>query len=101
VQSSVQEPGWSESDRPTATRVEDPLRFCVFTTLALLAWLLGPVIVALLGGLGLLAYVRAWRGGLRRSRCFLRDTRLAIAYLAAAFGVGAVFTIQLLLRRLG
>jgi hypothetical protein len=60
----------------------DPLRLCVFTTVALLAWLAGPLAVAGFALLGLLGYLRARRAGLRRSRCFLRDTRLVIGYLA-------------------
>jgi hypothetical protein len=43
--------------------------------------------------LGLTGYVRAYRAGLTRSRCFLRDTRLVIGYLAmlaaaATVGIG-------------
>jgi len=43
----------------------DPLRFCIFTTIALLSWVLSPpVVVAALGGVGLWAYARARRQGL-------------------------------------
>jgi hypothetical protein len=69
----------------------DPLRLCVFATIALLGWLLGPVALLGFAVLGLIGYVRAYRAGLTRSRCFLRDTRLVIAYLAllaAAGGAG-------------
>jgi hypothetical protein len=59
----------------------DPLRLCVFATVALLAWLTGPVAVAGFALLGLVGYVRARRAGLQRSRCVLRDTRLVIGYL--------------------
>jgi hypothetical protein len=59
----------------------DPLRLCVFTSVALLAWLAGPLVVAGFALLGLLGYLRARRAGLRRSRCLLRDTRLVIGYL--------------------
>jgi hypothetical protein len=62
----------------------DPLRLCVYTTVALLAWLLGPVAVAGFAALGLAGYVKARRAGLNTSKCLLRDTRLVIAYLAAA-----------------
>lgn len=63
----------------------DPLRFCVFTTVALLAWLLGPpVIVAAMSALGLRAYTRAIRDGLTESRCVLRRPKLVLAYLAVA-----------------
>lgn len=66
----------------------DPLRYCIFTTVALLAWALGPFAVLLMSGLGLWAYGRAWRAGLRRSRCALGDVRIVLGYLGAAF-VGA------------
>ena len=60
---------------------DDPLRLCVFTTVALLAWLLGPVVVASLAALGFVGYRRARRAGLTTSRCILGDTRLVLAYL--------------------
>lgn len=64
-------------------RTYDPLRLCVYTTVALLAWLLGPWAVAFFAALGVTGYVRARRGGLTQSKCFLRDTRLVLAYLGA------------------
>jgi hypothetical protein len=60
----------------------DPLRLCVFTTVALLTWLLGPAVVVAFAGLGLAGYLRARRAGLTRSTCVLRDTRLVLGYLA-------------------
>ena len=60
----------------------DPLRLCVYATIALLAWILGPVAVAGFAALGFAGYWRARRAGLTRSRCVLRDTRLVLAYLA-------------------
>ena len=75
--------------------VFDPIRFCIFTTIALLAWALGPALVVLaLSGLGLWAYWDAWRRGLRTTKCFLRDPRLAMGYLGAAFVLGLVLTIR-------
>jgi hypothetical protein len=66
-------------------RALDPLRYCVFTTVALLAWLVGPpAVVAAMSVLGLVAYGRAVRGGLTESRCVLRRPGLILAYLAAA-----------------
>jgi hypothetical protein len=59
----------------------DPLRLCVYATIALLAWLLGPWAVAGFAALGFAGYWRARRAGLTRSRCVLRDTRLVLAYL--------------------
>lgn len=79
----------------TNTTVYDPIRFCIFTTIALIAWVLGPpVAVLLMSGLGLWAYATAWRQGLRQSKCFLRDPRLVMGYLGGAFALGLVFTVQ-------
>jgi hypothetical protein len=73
----------------------DPIRFCVFTTVALLAWAVGaPAIVAAMSGLGLWAYGHAWRTGLRETRCFLRDPQLVMGYLAVAFVLGLGFAIR-------
>ena len=55
----------------------------MYATVALLAWLLGPVAVLGFAALGFAGYWRARRAGLNRSRCVLRDTRLVLAYLAA------------------
>ncbi|ETK34824.1 hypothetical protein [Microbispora sp. ATCC PTA-5024] len=70
----------------------DPLRLCVYTTVALLAWLLGPWAVLGFAVLGLVGYARARRAGLTRSRCLMRDTRLVLTYLAviAAVAVAAL-----------
>ena len=84
---------------PAHPTTYDPLRFCVFTTIALLAWVLSPpVVVALTGGVGLLAYARARRQGLLRSRCALGDTRIVMAYLGAACCLGFAFTLRSLMR---
>lgn len=61
----------------------DPLRLCIFATVALLGWLAGPVAVIVFAGVGFAGYVRARRAGLTQSKCYLRDTRLVLAYLAA------------------
>lgn len=87
--------------RSTPT-VYDPLRFCIFTTIALIAWAFGaPFAVLLMSGMGLLAYANAWRQGLRQSKCFLRDPRLVMGYLGTAFVLGAIFTARNLLLLLG
>ncbi len=75
--------------------VYDSIRFCIFTTIALIAWACGPPFaVALMSGLGLWAYAQAWRRGLRTSKCFLRDPRLVMGYLLAAFVLGLIFTVR-------
>jgi hypothetical protein len=71
----------------------DPLRLCVYATIALLGWLGGPVTLLVFAVLGFTGYLTARRAGLTRSRCLLRDTRLVLAYLgllgaAAAVGIG-------------
>jgi hypothetical protein len=82
--------------------VYDPLRFCIFTTIGLLAWLLTPpLVVALFAGMGLWAYGKAYRGGLKTSKCILKDTRLVLAYLGVAFVAGAFFTLKNVLDMVG
>lgn len=66
----------------SAAATYDPLRLCVFTTVALLTWLIGPAVVVAFAALGFSGYVRARRAGLTRSKCLLRDTRLVLGYLA-------------------
>lgn len=71
--------------------IRDPLAYCVWATVALLAWLLSPPLVAAcFGGAGLWAYARAWRAGLRRSDCILRDPRLVMLYLGLLAAAGLV-----------
>ncbi len=65
----------------------DPLRLCIFATVALLGWLGGPWALAFFAGMGFVGYWKARRGGLLRSKCLLRDTRLVLLYLAALVGV--------------
>lgn len=73
----------------------DPLRLCIFTTIAVLAWVLSPpVVVVWMATLGLLGYVKAYRAGLTRSRCYLRDVRLVLAYLSIAWCTGVYFTVM-------
>jgi len=67
----------------------DPLRLCIYSTVALIAWIAGPFALIFFAGLGLAGYVRARRAGLTRSRCLLRDTRLVIGYLALLLAAGA------------
>ena len=63
--------------RRTRRRPFDPMRYCVYTTIALLAWIVSaPVMMMAMSALGLVAYVRAMRDGLTRSKCVLRKPRL-------------------------
>ncbi|MEV4167789.1 hypothetical protein [Nonomuraea sp. NPDC049709] len=72
----------------------DPLRLCVYATVALLAWLLGPWAVLGFAALGFAGYWKARRAGLTRSKCLLRDTRLVLAYLGL-IGLAALAAIIL------
>lgn len=78
----------------------DPLKLCIFATVALLTWIFGPLAVLVFASMGLAGYWRARRAGLTRSKCYLRDTRLVLAYLAVlvvAAVIGIVLTVQRLL----
>jgi hypothetical protein len=66
----------------------DPLRLCIFATISLLGWAFGPLAVVVFAGVGFAGYWKARRAGLTRSRCYLRDTRLVLAYLAALAAAG-------------
>jgi hypothetical protein len=75
----------------TAAPPYDPLRLCVFATVALLGWLLGPWALLGFSLLAVVGYARARRAGLLRSKCKLGDTRLVLLYLvllAVAAGAG-------------
>jgi hypothetical protein len=83
------------SPQVPASTAFDPLRLCIFATVALLGWALGPFALLWFAGVGFLGYWKARRSGLTRSRCLLRDTRLVLGYLglltvAAAVGIGYV-----------
>lgn len=75
----------------------DPLRLCIFATIAVLGWLFGPLAVLVFAAVGFAGYWKARQAGLTRSKCYLRDTRLVLGYLfllAAAGAWGLVFAIQ-------
>ena len=86
------DPRLVEPDRVPSQAPYDPLRLCIFATVALLGWVLGPLALAFFAVLGAVGYARARRAGLLRSRCLLGDTRNVLAYLAllAALGVAGV-----------
>lgn len=83
---------------PAFTRPQgkiDPLRFCVATTVAAIAWLVTPPLaVVAFGSLGLYSYWKARRAGLLNSRCLLGDTRWVMVYLAALVAAGAFFAVR-------
>lgn len=77
-----------------APAIPDPLSLCVYTTVALLAWIFTPALTAaVFGAVGFYAYWRSWRAGLRRSDCILRDPRLVMLYLGLVAVAGAAFTV--------
>ena len=87
--------GVPPTDGAKGATPSDPLRLCVFTTIAVLSWLLTPpLVVVWMATLGLLGYTRAYRRGLTRSNCLLRDVRLVLLYLTLAWVAGAYFTIR-------
>ena len=86
------DPRLAEPERAEPVAPPDPLRLCVFATVALLGWILGPLALLFFAGLGYLGYARARRAGLLTSRCKLGDTRLVLVYLAvlALVSAGAI-----------
>lgn len=81
----------------------DPLRLCVYTTVALLACVLGPIALLGFALIAIAGYARARRAGLLRSRCKLGDTRLVLLYLsviAVAAAVAIPFWISFWIRSL-
>lgn len=77
----------------SGTSPHDPLRLCIYATVAALGWAFGPLALAVFAVLGFVAYWQAREAGLTRSACFLRDTRLVLVYLgvlafAGLLGVG-------------
>ena len=67
----------------------DPMRLCIFATVALLGWVAGPVALVVFAAVGFAGYWKARRRGLRRSKCYLRDTRLVLAYLGILLAAGS------------
>ena len=70
----------------------DPLRLCIYTTVALIAFVLGPIAVLGFSILAIAGYARARRNGLLRSRCKLGDTRVVLLYLSVVAVLAAVAT---------
>jgi hypothetical protein len=88
----MSDPRLVEPDRAEQPAPYDPLRLCIFATVALLGWVLGPIALTFFAILGIVGYVKARRAGLLRSKCLLGDTRNVLAYLGllAALGVAGV-----------
>jgi hypothetical protein len=70
----------------------DPLRLCVFATIALITCALGPISLLAFSSIAIAGYAKARRAGLLRSRCKLGDTRLVLVYLSALAVLAAVAT---------
>ena len=68
----------------------DPLRLCVYTTVAVIACVLGPIAVLAFAVIAIAGYASARRAGLLRSRCKLGDTRLVLVYLSVIAVLAAV-----------
>jgi hypothetical protein len=79
-----------DADQPTTETPYDPLKLCVYATVAGLSWLLGPYAVVGFATLGIVGYGKARQAGLLTSKCALRDTRVVIAYLVLVALAGAV-----------
>ncbi len=84
------DPRLVDPDRAEAPAPFDPLRLCIFATVALLGWVLGPAALVFFAALGIVGYARARRAGLLRSRCLLGDTRNVLGYLGLLAVLGAV-----------
>ena len=90
-------PAGPSNGAPASDAPFDPLRLCIFTTVALLAWAFGPFAVAVFAVMGLSGYWAAHKAGLTRSRCYLRDVRLVLLYLGvilAASLAGIAWTVH-------
>lgn len=70
----------------------DPLRLCVYATVALIACVLGPIALLGFSVLAIAGYARARRAGLLRSRCKIGDTRLVLLYLSVLAVLAAIAT---------
>lgn len=66
----------------------DPLKLCIFATISMLGWIFGPLAVVVFAAVGFAGYWTARKAGLTRSKCYLRDTRLVLAYLGLFLAAG-------------
>jgi hypothetical protein len=88
----MSDPRLVEPDRADVPAPYDPLRLCIFATIALLGWVVGPLALTFFAVLGIAGYTKARRAGLLRSKCLLGDTRNVLAYLGvlALLGVAGL-----------
>jgi hypothetical protein len=93
--------GARQAAQPPDAAPFDPLRLCIFATIALLGWLAGPAALAVFAGVGFIGYWKARRKGLKKSNCYLRDTRLVLGYLGLLLGAGLWGMYALAARLLG
>lgn len=93
----VRPPRLEASEEGAQEPAFDPLRLCVFATVALLGWVLGPWALLGFALLAVAGYARARHQGLLRSKCKLGDTRLVLLYLVV-LAVLAVIGIDASLR---
>ena len=74
--------------------VKDPLPYCIYTTVCLIAWVVSPPLaLAFFAGLALRKYWRAWQAGLSKSDCLLGDPRRVMVYLGVLMVAGAGATL--------
>lgn len=86
----MSDPRLVEPERVEPSPPYDPLRLCIFATVALLGWVLGPLALVFFAVLGVVGYAQARRAGLLRSKCLLGDTRIVLAYLGLLTVLGVV-----------
>lgn len=87
---------------PPPLAVADPLPYCIYATVALLAWVATPpLVVAVFAAWGVRRYWRAWRAGLDKSKCALGDPRRVLFYLSILFLAGAGTTLWRVAQALG
>lgn len=84
--------GLPEAARPETTQPFDPLRLCIFATVALLTCIFGPISLLFFSILGIRGYTKARRAGLMTSKCKLGDTKRVIAYLTTLAVLAAALT---------
>ncbi|WP_256276252.1 hypothetical protein [Arthrobacter sp. HMSC08H08] len=77
---------------PEPAQPFDPLRLCIFATIALLTCIFGPLSLLFFSILGIRGYAKARREGLMKSKCKLGDTKRVIAYLTTLAVLAAALT---------